>query len=232
MKKKSKQVIIILGPPGSGKGTQAGLLAESLDLFHLETSRIIEQKIKKSGKKDYILTEGKKYFFSKEKELWETGKLCDPPFVVYLIREKIKQLAKDDEGIITSGSPRTLYEGKNLTPLLKKIYGQANIKVILLELSPEQTVWRNTRRRICALMRHPILYSEETMKLKKCPLDRSDLIRRKGLDDEETIKVRLQEYKEKTFPLIQYFKEQGLRIKKVDGERTVEDIFSDILKII
>jgi adenylate kinase family enzyme len=72
------KVIILMGPPGSGKGTQAELLAERLNLFHLETSKILEEKFKEKTKGE-ILIEGKKYSFSKEKKLWEEGKLCSPP---------------------------------------------------------------------------------------------------------------------------------------------------------
>ena len=88
-----------------------------------------------------------------------------------------------------TGSPRTLYEGKRIIPLLKKLYGTKNIKIILIKVSAEESIFRNSHRRICELMRHPILYTKETIKLTRCPLDGSKLIRRKGLDDPETIKV-------------------------------------------
>ena len=65
-----------------------------------------------------------------------------------------------------------------------------------------------------------ILYSKETENLTSCPLDGSKLIRRKGLDDLETLKVRLKEYKERTFPLLDYFKEERYRSKK-DKRRAI-----------
>jgi adenylate kinase family enzyme len=92
-KTKNKMVIILMGPPGAGKGTQAELLAEKLNLFHLETSKILEEKFKEKTKGE-ILIEGEKYSFSNEKKLWEAGKLCSPPFVTYLLIEKIKELKK------------------------------------------------------------------------------------------------------------------------------------------
>jgi len=229
---KNKRVIIILGPPGSGKGTQAELLSDKFNLHSLETSKIIEAKTINAKKGDYLKVNDKKYFLLKEKKLWLTGILCSPPFVSFLIREKIRELAKEGKGIVMSGSPRTLPEGKDQVPLLKKLYGAKNIKVILLKLSPEQTIWRNSRRRICELMRHPILYTKETAKLTRCPLDGSKLLRRKGLDDPETIKIRLKEYKERTFPLIKYFKEQGLKVKTINGEKSVDAVFKDVLKAI
>ncbi|GAG27647.1 unnamed protein product, partial [marine sediment metagenome] len=79
---------------------------------------------------------------------------------------------------------------------------------------------------------HPILYNKETENLKICPLDGSKLIRRKGLDDPEVIKVRLKEYKERTFPLIELFGKQGIEVNKINGEQSVSDVHKDILKAI
>jgi len=141
-------------------------------------------------------------------------------------------LYKEGKGLILSGSPRTLYEGQEEIPLLKRIYGAKNIKVVLLEITPKETIFRNSNRRICELMRHPILYSKDNIKLKKCPLDGSKLIKRKGLDDPETIKVRLGEYKEKTLPLVGYFQKQGLRVSKINGSPPPALVFKNVLKVI
>jgi adenylate kinase family enzyme len=129
-----------------------------------------------------------------------------------------------------SGSPRTLYEAKEVTPLLKKLYGPKNIKIVLLSVSAKESIFRNSHRRICELMRHPILYSKETAQLKKCPLDGSKLIKRKGLDDPAIIKVRLKEYRERTWPLIGYFKKEGLSVKKINGSPPPAIVFKSILK--
>lgn len=223
------KVIILLGPPGSGKGTQTELLAEKLGLYYFETSKIGEEAIRKAKRGDFIQVQGKKYFFEKEKELWEKGILWDPPFTVYLVKKKIKEVYKRAESLILAGSPRTLYEAKAILPVLQKLYEPQNIKVILLKLSAEQSIFRNSRRRVCELMRHPILYTKETSRLKKCPLDGSKLVRRKGLDDPETIKVRLKEYQDRTLPLVDYFKQQGLAVKEIEGEQSVADVFKDVL---
>lgn len=226
------KVIILLGPPGSGKGTQAELLAEKFNLYYFETSKILEESFQKSKVNVYFEIEGKKYFLKDEKKLWETGVLCSPPFVTYLVKEKIKALFKERKNIILSGSPRTFYEGERIIPLLKKLYGAKNIKVVLLEITPQETIFRNTHRRICELMRHPILYSKENEKLKTCPLDGSKLIKRKGLDDPKSIKVRLEEYKERTFPLLRYFEKEELKIKKINGSPPPAAVFKNILKVL
>jgi len=223
-------VIILLGAPGAGKGTQAGLLADKLGLYYFETSKILEESFNLSKKQKFIKVAGKRYFYVDEKKLWIDGILCSPPFVSYLVNQKIKQLYKAGENLIIAGSPRTLYEGKNVMPVLEKLYGKKNIKVVLIQVSAQESIYRNSHRRICELMRHPILYSKETEKLKFCPLDGSKLIKREGLDDPDTIKIRLNEYKERTLPLVQYFKERKLNVKEIDGKGSVSKVFQSILK--
>jgi len=223
-------VIILLGAPGAGKGTQAGLLADKLGLYYFETSKILEESFNFPKKQKFLKVAGKKYFYTNEKKLWIKGVLCSPPFVSYLVKEKIKQLYKAGENLIIAGSPRTLYEGKEIMPFLEKLYGKKNIKVVLIQVSAQESIFRNSHRRICELMRHPILYSKETEKLKFCPLDGSKLIRRKGLDNPDTIKIRLNEYKKRTFPLIKYFKERKLNVSKINGKGSVSKVFKTILK--
>lgn len=226
----NKKLVIIMGPPGSGKGTQSELLAERFNLHHLETSKVLEQRFRETKRDDFVMVNGKKYFFRNEKKLWITGILCSPPFVTHLIKEKIGKLYREGKNLILSASPRTLYEGQELTPFFKKLYGIKNIIIISLKITPEETIFRNSHRRICQLMRHPVLYSKETENLTICPLDGSKLLKRKGLDDPETIKVRLKEYKERTFPLIEYFKKEGLKVKQVNGSPPPADVFKSILK--
>jgi adenylate kinase len=228
-KQNKKLVIIIMGPPGSGKGTQAELLAEKFGFFQWETSSIIGGIIERAKKEEFVEIEGKKYFFEKQRQIRQKGLLWDSRFIFYFTKKKIEELAKEGKGIIVSGSPRTLTEGEKLIPLLKKLYGLRNIVVIVLKLTPEATLWRNSHRRECELATHSILYTKETRKLTKCPLDGSRLMRRKD-DSPETIRIRLKEYKEKTFPLINYFKKQGLKVKEINGEHSVADVFKDILK--
>ena len=226
---KEPKIIIIIGPPGSGKGTQAELLAEKFNLFHLETSKIIEANLRNIKKSDVAIVEGKKYPLTEEKKKRETGLLMSPPLILFWIENKVKELKEGGKGIIFSGSPRTLYEGDRLVPFLKKMYGKDSVEVIVLEISPEESIWRNSRRKTCDLMRHSILFSKETAKLTRCPFDGSKLLIRKD-DASEVIRKRFKEYQERTFPLVKLFKRENLKVGKINGKQTVAKVFEDILK--
>jgi adenylate kinase len=231
-KKNYKKLVIILsGPPGSGKGTQAGLLAEEFNLYYLETSKILEETFQKAKKGEAVKIGKKRFDLLAEKKLWQKGILCSPPFVSHLIKKKIKELFKTDQNLVLAGSPRTLYEGKEIVPLLKKLYGKKNIKIILITLSLKESIFRNSHRRICQLFRHPVLWNKETKNLTLCPLDGSKLTKR-TLDKPRVIRVRWQEYQERTFPLVDLFKKQGLKVKKVNGEQSVAKVFQSILKVL
>ena len=221
-------IIIILGPPSSGKGTQSQLISEKFNFYYFETSRIIVSKLEGARKNDFVLVNGKKYFFLEEKRMREKGELMSPPLITFWVKEKIKELAKEKKSIVFSGSPRTLYEGEKIIPFLKKLYGKNKILVLILKLSEKETIFRGTKRRTCTLMRHPILHSKETIKLKRCPIDGSKLEVRKD-DTPETIKIRIEEYQERTLPLINYFKKGKIKIKKINGGQSVEKVFNDIL---
>jgi len=236
MKNSKPLIIIIFGAPGAGKGSQAELLAEKFSLYYFETSKILEQRFaeaesfSENSPERFIEVEGSKYDILNEKKIWKDGILCSPAFVAYLAQEKIKLLAEEGKNLVIAGSPRTVYEGGRIIPLLKNLYGEKNIKVILIEISPKESIFRNSHRRICELMRHPILYSKETKNLKNCPVDGSKLLKRKGLDDPETIKVRLEEYKNRTLPVLELFEKEGIKIEKINGEQTISNVFEGILK--
>lgn len=219
---------MLFGQPGAGKGTQAEILADKTGYYHFESSKIIEFHIKNDKPGTVYEIEGQTYKIEDEKERWEAGLLNSPPLVVYWMVERVKELAKDGKSIIFSGSPRTVYEAEREIPLLKQLYGQENVRFIMLEISAETTIFRNSHRRICELIRHSILFSPETENLTVCPLDGSPLVKRKGLDDLETIKKRIEIYKEQTYPVTEIIKKEGLAVQKVNGERTVADVHKDV----
>lgn len=233
-----KQVIILFGPPGAGKGTQSELISEKMGMYLFETSKMLEREFRsvesmpENSRERFLEIEGKTYDVLDEKEIWKRGELCSPPWVTYLTMKELQRLHDDGDNIIMSGSPRTVYEAEREMPLLEKLYGKKNIKIVLIEISTEVTVFRNTHRKICELMRHSILFNDETKTLTICPLDGSLLTNRKDLDDPETIKTRLVQYSKRTLPLFNYFKNDGFNVNKINGEGSVADVHGKILKIL
>lgn len=225
-------VVILLGPPGSGKGTQAELLAEKLNLYYFETSKIIEERVMEAGEDEFVEIDGEKYSLVHERELWKSGVLCTPTVISYWVREEIKELANIGKNLVIAGSPRTLPEGKDVMPFLEELYGKENIKVINIKLNAEASIQRNTNRRLCQDCRHPIPFIIQTANWTNCPKCNGPLAIRTGLDSEESIRTRLVEYKNRTEPLLNYFLERGLDVQAVDGEQDIEKVFEDILKSI
>lgn len=230
--KDRKFVVIIIGPPGAGKGTQAELLAEKLNLYYFETARVLEKSWANAKKSDYIeIDNGEKFYLLDEKKLFDKGIICSPPFVSFVVKKKIKELAEQNKNIILAGSPRTLHEGKKLMPFIMDLYEIKNILTLELKVSDREAIWRNTRRKLCSKCRYPVPFTKETQKLKECPKCGGKLVTR-TLDKEDVVKVRLKQYKGRTYPLFKYFKEIGVIVKEINGEQSIEDVFKDILKAI
>lgn len=215
-----KFVIILIGPPGSGKGTQAELLADKFGLFHLESSKVIEEKIKNAPPDDAVM--------QREKKLWESGILNTPELVLEWIKEKAKEVANDGKGIVFSGSPRTVYEAEGEISVLEELYGKDNVNVFNIELSEEESIKRNSKRRICKGSRHPMPNFPEFEGITKCPKDGSEIITR-VLDNPETIKIRYQEYISRTLPVVDFLKKRSYNITEINGEQSIEKISEDIL---
>lgn len=214
-----KMVIILIGPPGSGKGTQAELLAEKFGLFHLETSKILEEGAKNADPSDEE--------FIALKEAWSSGKLVDSKTVVKLTLDKIKGIAESGKGIVLSGSPRTIYEAERELPLFESLYSWNNVKVFNIKLSEEESVKRNSFRRICRINRHPIPNFPEFQDIKVCPKDGSSIITRE-LDNPEVIKVRYKTYLEETEPVLDFLRTKGYKVIEINGAQPIEKVSKDI----
>jgi len=218
-----KWVVILIGPPGSGKGTQAELLAEKFGLFHLETSKLGEEKINNTElvKKDPEVAEAKR--------LYDKGELFPPPWTVKITVEKIRELASQGMGIVFSGSPRTLHEAEKEVLIFDELYGRDNIKAIHLNLTKEESIRRNSSRRICEANRHTIPNFPIFKDITTCPKDGSKLLKRE-LDTPETISIRYEVYLRQTQPIISFLEENGYKMVEIEGEQDIDKVYKDILK--
>ena len=213
------KVIFLIGPPGSGKGTQADLLAKELGFFHLETSKIIEERFKTADPNDKEIAH--------QKEHWIAGELFHPEVIIKWVTEEVEKLKDRVNGFVFSGSPRWIEEARHEAEYLEKIYGRENIAAVEIKLSEEESVKRNSARRICEKNRHPIPNFPEYANIAVCPEDGSRIITRE-LDKPELIRDRYQVYLRDTAPVIEYFRENGYKVKEVNGEQPIKKVFEDI----
>ena len=219
---KKPKIVILYGLPGAGKDTQAEILEENLDFNQISSSYLIEKKIFNPDLQNNPI-------IKEQREIYEGGKLCEPEWVTKIINEKVAELHEENRSLVFSGSPRTMYEVENEIPYWESLYGQDNIFIFLIKIKEETSVFRNTHRRICSVCRHPIVYVEENKNLKFCPLCGGEL-KKRGLDTEELMKVRINEYQERTKPIFNYFQEKGYKVIEVDGEISPNEVAKQIIK--
>ena len=224
-----QKVIILFGPPGAGKGTQSELLAQKFYFYNLDTSRVLEEKFKNAKPGDQVEINGKSYPVADELAKRRKGVLCSVDFTAFLMNKRIAEIHSLGKSLILSGSPRSLAEAEVEIPFLENIYGKENINIFFLDLPAEQTIFRNSNRRVCELMHHSILYIPENAGLKRCPLDGSRLVHR-DLDNVETIKLRLAEFEETVAPLEGFYNKNKFQVRKINANQYVEDVFQNVLE--
>ncbi len=224
----AKRAVIIYGPPGSGKGTQANLLAWTKNFIHFDTGKYLEQVVHDPEKENAPeIAEAKQQF--------DSGVLVTPAFVLKITAEKTREIAKSGFSIVFSGSPRTLFEAfgddknKGLIQVLEETYGKENIYPVFLEIDPEKAILRNKNRRICSLCSTAILYSDTHHLHKTCPLCGGEL-RRRTVDNPEVLETRIKEYEERTKPIVARLKERGYKIREVDGTPAPFEVFAVLKK--
>ncbi|MBU6500798.1 MAG: nucleoside monophosphate kinase [Patescibacteria group bacterium] len=206
-----KSAIILYGPPGSGKGTQANLLAGKLNLIHFDSGKFLEAVVHDPLRQ-------KEKFIQKERELFDTGKLLTPSFVFKEAARAVTKIAKGGLGVVFSGAPRTVYEAKGLMPILERLYGKKNIFVFEFKLPPNHSVKRNSTRMICRSCGYMLLNAYyPKVRAKHCPVCGGNFYKR-TLDNPKVIKVRLKEYKERTMPAFTLLRKMGYKIHAIDAK--------------
>jgi adenylate kinase len=195
------KIIILVGPPGSGKGTQSELLAERLNLNIVHLSQVIREKFKNDPDNPDVI---------ESKRAYQEGRLTKGKVIAMWVGAKIKEMGKEyvSQGIILDGAARTIDEAKNSIKLFNEIVGKDKIKVFFINISPKETLKRNLKRIVCQKCLKPI-NPKLIGKIDKCPYCGGKL--------------------GKSLPTIKYLREEGLVID-INGEQPIEDVYQDIVK--
>lgn len=206
--------IILLGPPGAGKGTQAARLQATRGMIQLSTGDMLREAVA-AGTPVGL----------KAKAVMERGELVSDAIVSALIGERLD--ASADKGAIFDGFPRTKHQAEALEILL----GQRDRKldhVIELAVDEDELVRRITGRFTCAKCGAGYHDSFRPTKVPGvCDVCGSTEFRRRPDDNEQTVRTRMEEYRAKTAPILPFYEAKGL-VRRVDGMASVEDVAAQI----
>lgn len=210
-----KKRIILLGPPGAGKGTHAKDLAVALDIPHISTGDILREAVKA---KTSVGLQAKTYM--------EKGELVPDQVMAEIILERLKN--KDSqEGFILDGYPRTLNQAKVLEEGLKKLSQTIDFAVEVFA-DTDLIVSRLAYRWVCRKCGATYHLKNIPPKVQgRCDLCDGDLYQRED-DREETVRRRLEVYRQQSEPLVDYYDQAGI-LKKVDGGLPREETFNELM---
>ena len=210
--------IILLGPPGAGKGTQARRLVDERDMIQLSTGDMLRD-ARTSG------TE----MGNKVAAIMDAGELVTDEIVIGLIEEKLE--GDNGGGLIFDGFPRTLAQADALADLLAS-HGQTLDAVIAMEVNDDALVQRITARSTCGNCGE--VYNDITKPIPadgKCSNCGGTEFKRRADDNEESLKTRLMEYYKKTSPLIGYYHAKG-QLRWVPGLGEIEEVAAGISAVL
>ena len=205
--------IVLLGPPGSGKGTQAKMIADKYGVVHISTGDILRENVRNGTP---LGVEAKKFM--------EAGKLVPDSLLIDIIKDR---LAKDDVkgGWMLDGYPRTMPQAEAMDKILPNL-GQKIDVVLNIDVPDEELVKRVTGRRMCKCGTTYHVQFNPPKTEGKCDACGADLYQRAD-DTEETVKERLQAYHAQTQPLIDYYDKRGI-VVTVLGVGDIKEIFGKV----
>ena len=212
------KTIILLGAPGAGKGTNAKKITSEYHLPHISTGDMFREALRDETELGKLA-----------KSYMDKGLLVPDEVTISLVKER---LSKDDckDGFLLDGFPRNLKQAEALEEIGKEINRPINY-VIDINVPEEILKDRITGRRVCKKCGAP--YHIKTLKPKVegvCDICGGELIQRKD-DNEEALKVRLDEYHHQTEPLINYYSKKGI-LHTVDGSKDLKEVMADINAIL
>jgi len=206
--------IILLGPPGAGKGTQAKSISREYNIPHISTGDIFRKNI---SEKTPLGVEAKGYM--------DSGKLVPDELTINLVKDR---LTKEDckNGFMLDGFPRTVMQAEALDAFLK----ERNIDIdaaLLIDAPKDLIIERMTGRRVCSKCGETYHIMNIPPKVEDvCDVCGSALIQRKD-DNLETVIERLEVYDKQTQPLVEYYRRRG-KLMSVDGAKELHEVFEDI----
>lgn len=209
--------LVLLGPPGAGKGTQSIVLSKKYDIPHISTGDILRESVKKS------LPLG-----LKAKSYMDKGELVPDEIVTGIVADRLKD-ADTKKGYILDGFPRTVKQAEDLDAALKSL-GSSIDMAVYFDTSEATAIERLSGRRVCKAC--GFNYHIKNIPPKKygiCDKCGKELFQRPD-DKEDTVRNRLKVYEAQTKPLIEYYTKKGI-IKEVSGDLGVDGLFEVLSKI-
>jgi len=207
--------IVLLGPPGVGKGTQAKILAESTELVHISSGDLFRENI---GNQTELGKLAKSYM--------DKGELVPDDVTIAMIRDRIFR-PDCKTGAILDGFPRTPPQADELEKMLAEFGGQVDT-VLYITAAESILIERTSGRWSCRAQGH--IYHQEFNMPKQagiCDYDGSELYHRDD-DTAETVAIRIGVYLEQTMPLVEYYRKRG-KLVEVNGAQGVEQVTKDLL---
>jgi adenylate kinase len=206
--------LILLGPPGAGKGTQAERLQEDFPLLYLATGNILRAAVAEETE-----------LGRKAKEYMSRGELVPDDVIIGVILDQLRDEEASD-GFLLDGFPRTVGQAEALDEALQD-FGRTLTAVLLIDTPDDEVVRRISGRRVSVKTGRVYHVDFDPPKhAGVCDVDGSRLIQRED-DSEETVRKRLAVYHEQTAPLIGFYEKQGL-LKRFDGRRPPNEVHDHI----
>lgn len=204
-------ILVFLGPPGAGKGTQAKLLSQRMGFLHIATGDLLREAVKNQtplGKR--------------AKEYMDRGELVPDELIVQLIEETMPK----DGNVILDGFPRTVNQALALEEMLKG-KGEKISKVLFFDVPDEVIIDRLSGRRVCSKCGAVYHVKYNPPKVEGiCDLCGGSLVQRDD-DKEEVVKKRLEVYRKQTQPLIEFYQDRSI-IYRLDAGKGVEELFEEV----